>query len=70
MTEELITFNVERLETPKGTLSNLRPGAKVFAPRNQRDSIKQAIARLKDESHKRYSIRTLSDYLIEIKRVK
>ena len=70
MTDELKLNNIERLETPKGTLANLKPSGKVLAPRNQRDSIKQTIARIKDESHKRYSIKTLSDYVIEIKRIK
>ena len=68
MTEDLVKIN--RLETPKNTLENLRIGGIVPAPRNQRASIKQAIARIKDECHKRYSIRSVSDYHIIIKRIK
>jgi hypothetical protein len=67
MTEELVKTN--RLEFPKNTLENLKIGKSVDAPRNQRASIKQAIARIKDECHKRYSIRSMSDYHITIKRI-
>ncbi len=67
MAETLV--NINRLETPKHDLENLRIGKTIDAPRNQRASIKQAIARIKDECHKRYSIKTMSDYHITIKRI-
>ncbi len=68
MTEDLTKIN--QLATPKSTLENLRIGGTVPAPRFQRDSIKQAIARIKDQCHKRYSIKTDNDYQITIKRIR
>lgn len=68
MEKELVKINA--LETPKNTLENLRIGGNVIAPRFQRDSIKQAIARIKDQCHKRYSIKTDNDYQITVKRIR
>lgn len=68
MNELLVKIN--RLETPKNTLENLKISGTVDAPRSQRASIKQAIARIKDECQKRYSIKSMSDYHITIKRIR
>ena len=68
MSEEITKINA--LETPKNTLENLRINGTVIAPRFQRDSIKQAIARIKDQCQKRYSIKTDNDFQITIKRIR
>lgn len=68
MAEELV--KIKSLETPKNTLENLRIGGTVIAPRFQRDSIKQAIARIKDQCQKRYSIKTDNDFQITVKRIR
>jgi hypothetical protein len=68
MNETLVKIN--SLPTPKNTLENLRIGGTVIAPRYQRDSIKQAVARIKDQCQKRYSIKTDNDFQITIKRVR
>ena len=68
MTEELAKIN--SLETPKNALENLRINGSVIAPRFQRDSIKQAIARIKDQCQKRYSIKTDNDFQITVKRIR
>ena len=68
MKEDLVKIN--SLPTPKNTLENLRIGGTVVAPRFQRDSIKQAIARIKDQCQKRYSIKADNDFQITIKRIR
>ena len=68
MAEELVKINA--LSPVKNTLENMKIGGTVDAPRYQRASIKQAIARIKDECMKRYSIRTVNDYQITIKRIR
>jgi len=68
MTDELAKINA--LMPVKNTLENLSIGGNVDAPRYQRASIKQAIARIKDECKKRYSIKSMSDYHINVKRIK
>lgn len=68
MTEDLT--KIKSLSPVKNTLENLKIGGNVVAPRYQRASIKQAIARIKDECMKRYSIRIIDDYAINIKRIR
>ena len=68
MIEEITKIN--SLLTPKNTLENLRIGGTVIAPRFQRDSIKTAIARIKDQCQKRYRIKTDNDFQITIKRIR
>ena len=58
----------ERLKPVKQTLENMRKGAVIDAPRNQKASIQSTIERIKDVSHKRYSIKTINS-IIQIKRV-
>ena len=47
---------VSRLSPVKATLESMRLGSVVTAPTYQRSSIQSTICRIKDESHKRYSI--------------
>ncbi len=68
MSEEITKINA--LETPKNTLENLRINGTVTAPRYQRDSIKTAIGRIKDQCQKRYRIKTDNDFQITIKRIR
>ena len=68
MVENLVKINA--LSPVKNTLENLRIGESVIAPRFQRNSIKQAVFRIKDECQKRYSIKTINDYHIDIKRIR
>jgi hypothetical protein len=67
--EQTLT-KINALSPVKSTLENLKIGASVDAPRYQRGSIKQAICRIKDECHKRYSIKTMSDIHINVKRIR
>ena len=67
--KELTNFNqVERLKPVKQTLENMKKGAVIEAPRYQRSSIRTTMDRIKDESFKRYSIKTVNS-LIQIKRI-
>lgn len=68
MTENLLKVNA--LMPVKNTLENLKISGSVNAPRYQRASIKQAIARIKDECQKRYSIKSINDYVITVKRIR
>ena len=69
MTEDLT--NISRLDSPLTVLQNLKYGAVVYAPRSQRDSIKTAKQRVKDRTpFKKFSILTINDYVIQIKRTK
>jgi hypothetical protein len=62
--------NIKPLSPVKNTLENLRITGIVYAPRAQKASIKQAIQRIKDECQKRYSIKSINDYHITIKRIR
>ena len=67
--KELTNFNqVERLKPVKQTLENMKKGAVIEAPRYQRSSIRTTMDRIKDESFKRYSIKTVNT-IIQIKRI-
>ena len=57
-----------KLSPVKQTLENMKKGAVITAPRYQRSSIRTTMDRIKDESHKRYSIKTINS-IIQIKRV-
>lgn len=61
---------INPLSPVKNTLENLRIGESIKAPRYQRASIRNAIARIADECPKKYSITTLSEFHINIKRVR
>ena len=67
--KELQNINkAERLKPVKKTLENMKKGAVIEAPRYQRSSIRTTMDRIKDESFKRYSIKTVNS-LIQIKRI-
>ena len=57
-----------KLSPVKQTLENMKKGAVITAPRYQKSSIRSTMDRIKDESHKRYSIKTINS-IIQIKRV-
>ena len=70
---DLEKFNEEvnqiaKLSPVKQTLENMKKGAVIIAPRYQKSSIRSTMDRIKDESHKRYSIKTINS-IIQIKRV-
>ena len=67
--KELQNINkAERLKPVKKTLENMKKGAVIEAPRYQRSSIRTTMDRIKDESFKRYSIKTVNT-IIQIKRI-
>ena len=57
-----------KLSPVKQTLENMKRGEVITAPRYQKSSIRSTMDRIKDESHKRYSIKTINS-IIQIKRV-
>ena len=59
---------IAKLSPVKQTLENMKKGAVIIAPRYQKSSIRSTMDRIKDESHKRYSIKTINS-IIQIKRV-
>ena len=59
---------VERLKPVKTTLEKMKLGSTVIAPTYQRPSIQSTICRIKDESHKRYSIKKVAPNII-VKRI-
>lgn len=70
---DLEKFNEEvnqiaKLSPVKQTLENMKKGAVITAPRYQKSSIRSTMDRIKDVSHKRYSIKTINS-IIKIKRV-
>ena len=70
---DLEKFNEEvnqiaKLSPVKQTLENMKKGAVITAPRYQKSSIRSTMDRIKDVSHKRYSIKTINS-IIQIKRV-
>ena len=68
--KELSNINevVEKLSPVKRTLETMKRGAVITAPRYQKSSIRSTMGRIKDESHKRYSIKTVNT-IIQIKRI-
>ena len=68
--KELSNINevVEKLSPVKRTLENMKRGEVIKAPRYQRSSIRTTMDRIKDESFKRYSIKTVNT-IIQIKRI-
>ena len=68
--KELSNINevVEKLSPVKRTLETMKRGAVIEAPRYQRSSIRTTMDRIKDESFKRYSIKTVNT-IIQIKRI-
>ena len=68
--KELSNINevVEKLSPVKRTLETMKKGAVIEAPRYQRSSIRTTMDRIKDESFKRYSIKTVNT-IIQIKRI-
>lgn len=69
--KELQNINKEqvaRLKPVKTTLESMRLGSTVIAPTYQRPSIQSTICRIKDESHKRYSIKKVVPNII-VKRI-
>ena len=61
--------SVSPLSPLKNTLENLKISETVNAPRYQRDSIKNAIGRIKDENpKKKFSIKLKSEIVITVKR--
>ena len=68
MSEELT--KLQPILPLRSTLEGLRIGGSVNAPRYQRNSIKQAIFNIKDQCQKRYSIKTINDYVITVKRIR
>ena len=59
---------IAKLSPVKQTLENMKKGAVIIAPRYQKSSIRSTMDRIKDVSHKRYSIKTINS-IIQIKRV-
>ena len=57
-----------KLSPVKQTLENMKKGAVITAPRYQKSSIRTTMDRIKDESFKRYSIKTVNT-IIQIKRI-
>ena len=68
--KELSNINevVEKLSPVKRTLENMKRGEVIKAPRYQKSSIRSTMERIKDESQKRYSIKTVNT-IIQIKRI-
>ena len=68
--KELSNINevVEKLSPVKRTLETMKRGAVITAPRYQKSSIRSTMERIKDESQKRYSIKTVNT-IIQIKRI-
>ena len=59
---------IAKLSPVKQTLEKMKKGAVITAPRYQKSSIRSTMDRIKDVSHKRYSIKTINS-IIQIKRV-
>ena len=68
--KELSNINevVEKLSPVKRTLETMKRGAVIKAPRYQKSSVRSTMERIKDESQKRYSIKTVNT-IIQIKRI-
>lgn len=59
---------VPRLSPLRQSMENMKIGAVIEAPRYQKSSVRTTMERIKDESQKRYSIKTV-DTIIQIKRI-
>ena len=68
--KELSNINevVEKLSPVKRTLETMKRGAVIKAPRYQKSTVRSTMERIKDESQKRYSIKTVNT-IIQIKRI-